>query len=88
MSMRSRREGWSTVLFKYRVSVYAFFVWFTCNRVCPVQLTRSPHQMRPLIFPFLKVGHDAIHNMWLRREEVEGFDIAVRRSSVGDLFDI
>lgn len=41
-----------------------------------------------LIFPLLKIGHDAVHNVWLRGEEVEGLDIAVGGAAVGDLLDV
>lgn len=44
--------------------------------------------MRPLILPLLKVGHDAVHDVWLRGEEIESLDIAVGLAAVGDLFDV
>ena len=44
--------------------------------------------MRLLILPLLEVRHDTVHDMRLRGEEVESFDIAVGGSSVGDLFDV
>lgn len=44
--------------------------------------------MRPLILPLLEVGHNAVHDVWLRREQVEGLDIVVGRSSIGDLLDV
>lgn len=44
--------------------------------------------MRPSVLPLLKVSHDTVHNMRLRREQIDGFDIVVRRSSVGDLLDV
>ena len=40
------------------------------------------------VFSLVKVCHDTVHEMWLRREEVYGVDIAVRWSAVGDDFDI
>ena len=44
--------------------------------------------MRLLVLPLLEVGHDAVHDMRMRREKVEGLDIAVGGSTVGDLFDV
>ena len=44
--------------------------------------------MRLLILPPLEVRHDTVHDVWLGAEEVEGLDIAVRRSAVGDLLDV
>ena len=41
-----------------------------------------------LVLSLLKVCHHAVHDVWLRREEIESFDIAVSRPSVGDLFDV
>ncbi len=41
-----------------------------------------------LVLPLLEVGHDTVHDVWLRGEEVEGVDIAVVGSAVEDLFDV
>lgn len=40
------------------------------------------------ILSLLQIRHHTIHHMWLRREEVNGLHIAVRRSSVGDDFNV
>jgi len=44
--------------------------------------------MRSLVFPFLKVGHDTVHDVWLRAQEVESLDIAVGGASISDLLDV
>lgn len=44
--------------------------------------------MRPPILPLLKVGHEAVHDVRLRGEEVYGVDIFVGGSPVGDLFNV
>jgi hypothetical protein len=44
--------------------------------------------MRPFILSLLKVGQDAVDDMRLGGEEVDGIDIAIVRSSVEDLLDV
>ncbi len=44
--------------------------------------------MRSLVLLFLEVGHDTIHDVWLRREKIQGFDIAIGRPSISDLLDV
>lgn len=44
--------------------------------------------MRSFVLALLQIGHDALDDVWLRAEEIDGFDIAVRRSPVGDDFDV
>lgn len=44
--------------------------------------------MRAAVLALLEVSHDAVHDVRLRREQVDGVDIAIRRPPVGDLLDV
>jgi len=44
--------------------------------------------MCPPVFPLIQVGHDAVDNVWLRGEEVDGIDVMVRGAAVGDLLNV
>ncbi len=44
--------------------------------------------MTLLILLLLEVGHDTVDNMLPGSEKIEGVDIAVSWSAVGDLFDV
>lgn len=44
--------------------------------------------MCSFVLSLVEIGHDTVHDMRLWREEVYRIDIAVRRSSIGNLFDV
>ena len=44
--------------------------------------------MRPSVLPLLQVGHDAVDNVRLGREKVDGVDIAVGGAAVSDLLNV
>ena len=44
--------------------------------------------MRPSILTLLQVGHNAVDNVRLRRDEVYGIDIAVGGAAVSDLLNV
>jgi len=71
---------WDVVLRIVR-SVSSFFT-------SRIQLTRGPYQIAPPITSPLKVGHDTVHDVWLRREKIDGIDIWITLPLVLDLFDI
>jgi hypothetical protein len=50
--------------------------------------TCGPYQKRASVLPTLKVGHDAVHNMGFRREEVDGVDVGLRLPPVLDVLDV
>jgi hypothetical protein len=77
--MRSRNEGSSTIA--NGQSLYR-----SSPADCP--LTRSPHQERLPILSLLQIGHDAVHNMRLRREDIDDVDIALTGPAVLNLFNV
>ena len=44
--------------------------------------------MRPSVLPLLQVGHDAVHDMRLGSEEVDGVDITIGGAAVSDLLNV
>ena len=44
--------------------------------------------MRASVLPLLQVGHDAVDNVRLGREEVDGIDITVGGAAVSDLLNV
>jgi len=79
LSMRSRNEGSNTILNSqslHRVS----------PPICP--LTGSPHQERLPILSLLQIGHDTIHDVGLRREDIDDVDIALTGPAVLNLFNV
>lgn len=79
LSMRSRNEGSNTI--PYSQSLPDSF-----PTICP--LTGSPHQERLPVLSFLQVGHDTVHDMGLRREDVDDVDIALSGPAVLNLFNV
>ena len=44
--------------------------------------------MGPPILPLLEIRHETVHDPWFGCEEVDCFDISIRRPSIGDLLDV
>ena len=79
LSMRSRNEGSSTIPNSQRLT-HSF------PTICP--LTGSPHQERLPVLSLLQVGHDAVHDVGLRREDIDDIDIALTGPAVLNLFNV
>lgn len=77
--MRSRSEGSNTI-------ANSQFLPHNFPIVGP--LTGSPHQERLPVLSLLQVGHDAVHNMSLRREDIYDVDIALTGPAVLNLFNV
>ena len=77
--MRSRNEGSNTIANSQSLP-HNFPI------VCP--LTGSPHQERLPVLSLLQVGHDTVHNVGLRREDIDDIDIALTGPAVLNLFNV
>lgn len=44
--------------------------------------------MRASVFPLVEVGHDAVDDVGLGGEEVQGFCLSIRFTAVGDLLNV
>jgi len=77
--MRSRNEGSSTILNSQSLP-------HNFPAICP--LTGSPHQERLPVLSLLQVGHDAVHNVGLRREDIDDVDITLTGPAVLNLFNV
>ena len=77
--MRSRNEGSNTIANSQSLP-HNFPI------VCP--LTGSPHQERLPVLSLLQVGHDAVHNVGLRRKDIDDVDIALTWPAVLNLFNV
>jgi hypothetical protein len=52
------------------------------------RLTRGPDEEEAAVSPLLKLGHDAVHNMRLGRDDVDGVHVPLRRSPLLEALDI
>jgi hypothetical protein len=77
--MRSRNEGSNT-------DPESQLLHHCSLTICP--LTRSPHQERLPILSLLHIGHDTVHNVSLRREDIDDVDIALAGSAILNLFNV
>ena len=77
--MRSRSDGSNTI--PNGQSLYHSF-----PMICP--LTRSPHQERLPVLSLLQIGHDAVHDVGLWREDIDDIDIALTGPAVLNLFNV
>lgn len=44
--------------------------------------------MTSMIFPFLKVGHETVHNVLFGGKEVKGVHITIGGSAISDILDV
>lgn len=77
--MRSRNEGSNTI-------PNSQFLTRGFPAVCP--LTGCPHQECLPVLSLLQVGHDAVHNVCLRRKDIDDVDIALTGPAVLNLFNV
>jgi hypothetical protein len=77
--MRSRNEGSSTVLNSQ--SLLRSF-----PTICP--LTGCPHQERLPVLSLLQIGHDTVHNVGLRCEDIDDVDIALTGPAMLNLLNV
>jgi hypothetical protein len=54
----------------------------------PCVPTTSPKQKASPVFPALKIGHEAIDYVWLRREEVHSIGLLLVRPAILDALDV
>lgn len=77
--MRSRNEGSNTIPNSQSLP---------CSIPAIRPLTGSPHQERLPVLSLLQIGHDTVHDVGLRREDIDNVDIALTGPAVLNLFNV